>query len=369
MFWMYLTKNRLLKERDNVEKQLNMIQLLKSEGHEIMDEPHNHEESSSIKGGSMKSSDSRDFSNTSPKPARKSTADSGAILDQKEIPYLDPLQQTLADEIKLLRDDYIKKGGSNPEILAQIEMLEEEAASLKSGNQARNSSYGQPAQAFAVHEPLEKVIPGEMKENEIKEVKLDHEMKMLQISQEKERIVCEQDLYKLKKELGLVKEEVLVKPQTPPKIKTKPVFPDKVMDVNAPLTPEEFDQLAIPMYTYDSNRYSPYLIFLFSSSGFAIFWDFIAGLPFHVAQKSCQILSAQFEGALPQSEISTLLPAKCKGDHQTYLIRAGFDVSSEYFKLQAKTSNRLIIELQVVSAENSQSKVVSGMFVALIGRF
>jgi hypothetical protein len=124
------------------------------------------------------------------------------------------------------------------------------------------------------------------------------------------------------------------------------------------LTPQEFDQLAIPMYTYDSNRYNQIHL---HPSGFAIFWDFIAGLPFHVAEKSCQILSAQFEGAHPKSEIDTLLPSKCKGDHQTYLIRAGFDVSSEYLKVPAKTSNRLIIELQVVSSENSQSKVVSGL--------
>jgi hypothetical protein len=98
-----------------------------------------------------------------------------------------------------------------------------------------------------------------------------------------------------------------------------------------------------------------------SASGFAIFWDFIAGLPFHVAEKSCQVLSAQFEGAHPISDIKTLSPAKCRGDHQTYLIRAGFDESKEYYNIPAKTSNRLIIELQVVSAENAQSKVVSGM--------
>lgn len=107
------------------------------------------------------------------------------------------------------------------------------------------------------------------------------------------------------------------------------------------------------MYTYDSNR------------GFTIFWDFVAGLPFHMAEKNCQLMCAQFDGAYPTSDVKSFAPSKCLGDHQTYLIRANFDASTDYHRLAAKTANRIIIELQVVSADNTQSKVVSGIGILL----
>jgi hypothetical protein len=209
-----------------------MMQSLKTDGREILDEPENEDnecEYFASPEDTSEQSQSPQSIKKSPMFAKKSTtADPGAIIDQKE--KLDPLQQTLADEIKILRDDYVKNGGSNPDILAQIEMLEEEAL-LKNGNQFGIPPHGDYLSALARKEPAQKFIPGELKENEIKETKLDHEMKILQINQEKERIVCEQDLYKLKKELGLVKEEVPIDLAPPVKI-VRPTFPDKVMDVN-----------------------------------------------------------------------------------------------------------------------------------------
>ncbi|KAJ3219657.1 Coiled-coil domain-containing protein 17 [Clydaea vesicula] len=262
------------------------------------------------------------------------------ILNEEGLSDADPTQRTIAEEIRLLR-----LGGNNPTILAQIRSLEQEAVTLKV----------ELKHLYNNNEITSPVFLGLKEETnasdfELVELKNNHARIMLKLAQEKEKIVFENELLK---ELGLIKPEP-VPPPSPLPIADEESFKKQEsvekfhLKKEKKLTPGEFDQLAIPVYSYDQNR------------GFSICWDFLSGLPFYVAGKGIQLIYAHFDGAQPRGEATQLKTQSAVGDNASYVIRTIFDETSDFVQIPAKITNRIVIEFQVVTNDtNCQSQTVT----------
>ena len=266
--------------------------------------------------------------NTSPifKPSEAKQEPKSEInhVDQVSKPQnTDSLHELIQSEIINLKREYTRKGGANPDILAQIKILEVELNSISKNHVS---------------------ITQDKEPDEIKQLKQTHETRMLRITQEKERLISENELMKLKLELGLIKPETekknveLEQPTSNQKIQHK-MLVDKI-------PPSEFDQLAIPMYAYNPNR------------GLSIMWDFVCGLPFYSLEKNIQLIHAQFDGAQPIGEPKSLSSVS-NGDFSSYLIYSDFKSSTDYVGVAAKSTSRVILEIQVVDRDYMQTSVVS----------
>ncbi|KAJ3384462.1 hypothetical protein HDU92_003572 [Lobulomyces angularis] len=287
------------------------------------------------------------------------------ILNEEGLSDADPTQRTIAEEIRLLRlgliynkialiffsEDYLKKGGNNPTILAQIRSLEQEAVTLKVELKESQHLYNNNEITSPVFLGLKEETNAS--DFELVELKNNHARIMLKLAQEKEKIVFENELLKLKKELGLIKPEP-VPPPIPLPIVDEESFKKQEsvekfhLKKEKKLTPGEFDQLAIPVYSYDQNR------------GFSICWDFLSGLPFYVAGKGIQLIYAHFDGAQPRGEATQLKTQSAVGDNASYVIRTIFDETSDFVQIPAKITNRIVIEFQVVTNDtNCQSQTVT----------
>ena len=219
----------------------------------------------------------------------------------------DEVDDSLMAEIKHLTQEYLTTGGTDPGLMNDLKKMETDASRLE-GKKRKLMKTSQET-------------PIEEDDLELKELKRQHAKRILLLTFEKERLLCENEVEKIRRDLP-ARSDLDAKTTAPP-LGEREALGNILEDIDALPTP-------------------PYI----PENGFVLFFDYASGFPSETG-KNVQLAYALFDGSKSKSDVRVLKPMKCNMDSTSGIIWAGFSTMRDFKQNIASDSLRVLIELRL----------------------
>ena len=241
-----------------------------------------------------------------------------------------PAKSTIIAEIQEMRQEYLKSGGHDPKVLAEMNRLESEAVGLQNQGYNNGSHPGNPVSDYGAS-PLLPLMPVDLMnmgsprrgmleagntDDEVKQLERQQKMELMKLQHEKELFVAAHEFSRLKgiydeAESDKVKEESEALISEAHKVGSNHHNRDSAEDAADGKTNKKTastgEILLDPNSSNNKKRYPipQRNIFYDTMRGFVISWDFVLSTQ-SITYTHAQLTFTVFDGAQPIQQVQTI---------------------------------------------------------------